>query len=115
MSQQGICARCREPAELFVFRVEAATHCKECLEHLAESALLAWLRLFADARLDLEYLGGLAFGCAMATLEKTSIDEHDFLARAHLAWRDAAPLALLIRHTLERRNEHGNERTARPV
>lgn len=108
------CVRCREPAELFVFRAEHPTHCKDCLEHLAESALLAWLQLFSEAHVHPEVLGGFAFAVALAMLERTSIDEADFLTRARQAWRDSAPLAQLVRHVLERKS-HGNEREARSV
>lgn len=114
MTRLAACGRCREVRELHPFREELRTHCQPCLQDLAEASLLSWLQLFSGAHVDPEYLGGLAFAVAMATLAKTSIDEADFLARARLSWQDSSPLAQLVRHVLEKKT-HGNQTATRTV
>jgi len=114
MTKPGTCVRCREARELYVFRCECETHCMPCLEELAESALLAWLDLFSISGVRPDHLGGLAFGLSIGTLAETECDEAAVIVRVRETYRDASPLAQLIRHTLQRR-KHGNENTARPV
>lgn len=109
------CVRCREERELHRFRAETETHCMHCLRDLCESSLLAWLDLFTRAGVDPGFLGGAAFGIALDSMASATQGEEQFIEFARQAYRDASPLAHLIRHIRERGATHGNQESTRIV
>ncbi len=96
---QWPCARCDERRPLLRYQHDHPTHCKECLEELAESSLLAWVDLFGKS-VDPRALGGCCMGVAFATLARGCESRAAFLGQAAAAWEDTAPFVQALRERL---------------